>query len=65
MNVLLHDKCRGGLYSFPSLEHSSSKCVLSIVRPLLRCWHERLGHPSMVIVQRVLDENKIAFFPIV
>jgi hypothetical protein len=24
-------------------------------------WHERLGHPSMVIVQHVLGDNKLAF----
>jgi hypothetical protein len=55
----VHDKCRGDLYHFPSLEHSSSKCVLSTVRLMLRCWHERLGHPSLFIVQRVLSENKL------
>jgi hypothetical protein len=34
---------------------------LSTVKLLLWHWHERLGHPSMVIVQRVLDDSKIAF----
>jgi hypothetical protein len=34
--VLMHGKCRGGLYPFPSLEQSSSKCLLSVVRPSLR-----------------------------
>jgi hypothetical protein len=57
--VLLHGKCRGGLYPFPSLEKSSPKCVLSTVRPSLWHWYERLGHPSMVILQRDLDDNKI------
>jgi hypothetical protein len=58
--VLLHGRCRGGLYPFPSLEHSSLKCVLSVVKPSLSHWHERLGHPSMIIVQKVLDKNKLA-----
>jgi hypothetical protein len=58
--VLLHSKCRGGLYPFSSLEQSSSsKCVLSVVKPSLSRWHERLGHPSMVIVQRVVGHNKL------
>jgi hypothetical protein len=54
-------RCRGGLYPFHSLEQSTTKCVLSTIKPSINWWHERLGHPSMVIVQRVLDENKLAF----
>jgi hypothetical protein len=59
--VFLRCRYRGGLYPFPSLVQSSSRCVLSMVKPSLWRWHERLDHPSMVIVQRVLDDNKIAF----
>jgi hypothetical protein len=58
--VILRGRCRGGLYPFPSLEHSlSSKCVWSTARPSLKRWHEWLGYPSLIIVQRVLDQNKI------
>jgi hypothetical protein len=35
--VLLRNKCKGGLYPLPSLEQSSSKCVLSTFRPSLWC----------------------------
>jgi hypothetical protein len=49
--VLLHSRCRGGLYSFPSLEQSTTKCVLSTIKPSINRWHERLSHPSRVIVQ--------------
>jgi hypothetical protein len=59
--VLLRGKCKGGLYPFPSLENAMSRCVLSTVRPSLTCWHDRLGHPSMIVVQKVLDANKISF----
>jgi hypothetical protein len=59
--VLLRGRCRGGLYPFLSLEQSSTKCVLSIVMPSISRWHERLGHPSMIIVQHVLGDNKLAF----
>jgi hypothetical protein len=48
--VLLHGRCRGGLYPFPSLEQSTTKYVLSTVKPSIMRWHERLGHPSMTIV---------------
>jgi hypothetical protein len=59
--VLPCGKCRGGLYPFPSLEQSSSsKCVLSVIKPSLSRWHKRLGHPSMIIVQRVVGNHKLA-----
>jgi hypothetical protein len=61
--ILLRNRCRGGLYPFPSLEESSSssRCALSVARTSLRRWHDRLGHPSMVIVQRVLVDNNLDF----
>jgi hypothetical protein len=59
--VLLHGKCRGGLYPFPSLEQSTTKCALSVVKPSNRRCHERLGHPSLVVFQRVLGDNKLAY----
>jgi hypothetical protein len=59
--TLLRDRCRGGIYPFPSLEQSTTKCVLSAIKPSINRWHERLGHPSIVVVQKVLDENKLAF----
>jgi hypothetical protein len=58
--VLLRGRCKGGLYPFPSLEQSTSKCALSTIKPTITHWHECLGHPSMVIVQRILDDNKLA-----
>jgi hypothetical protein len=59
--VLLHDKCRGGLYPFPSLEKSTTKCALSMVKSSISHWHECLSHPLHVVVQRVLDTNNLAF----
>jgi hypothetical protein len=60
--VLLRGRCKGGLYPFPALEHSSTRCVLNTIWPSLKCWHECLGHSSLVIVQRVLSNNNLAFF---
>jgi hypothetical protein len=60
-NMLLRDRCKGALYPFPSLEKSTTKCALSTVQPSINCWHECLGHPSMVVIHRVLDDNKLAF----
>jgi hypothetical protein len=59
--TVLHGRCMGGLYPFPSLEQSTTKCVLSAIKPSINQWHEHLGHSSMVVVKRVLDENKLAF----
>jgi hypothetical protein len=59
--VLLRDKCRGGLYPFPSLEYSTSKCALSTIKLSITRWHEHLGHPLMVIVRKVYDNNNLAF----
>jgi hypothetical protein len=59
--TILHGRCMGGLYPFPSLEQSTTKCVFSAINPLINWWHECLGHSSMVVVKRVLDENKLAF----
>jgi hypothetical protein len=61
-NVLLRGRCKGGLYPFPSLElsTSTSKCVLCTVKTSITRWHERLGHPSMVIMQHIFDDNKLA-----
>jgi hypothetical protein len=59
--ILLHSKCEGGLYPFPALEHSTTRCVLSTVRSSLKHWHQHLSHPSSVIIQRVLGDNKLAF----
>jgi hypothetical protein len=48
--VLLRDRCRGGLYTFPSLGKSTTKCVLSVIKPSINHCHARLIHPSMVII---------------
>jgi hypothetical protein len=57
--IILQGRCKGGLYPWPSLEQSSSKCVFIITKLLVARWHDRLGHPSMVIVSRVVQENKL------
>jgi hypothetical protein len=57
--VLLQSRCRGGLYPWPSLESSSSKCVLLATKPSVIRWHDRLGHPSMRVIDRVVRENNL------
>jgi hypothetical protein len=57
--VLLQGRCRGGLYPWPSLEYSSSKCVFLTTEPSVIRWHDRLGHPSMSAISRIVRENKL------
>jgi hypothetical protein len=33
--ALLEGRCKGGLYAWPSLEQSSSKCVFMITKPTI------------------------------
>jgi hypothetical protein len=57
--VLLQGRCKGGLYPWLSLEHSSSKYAFVVTKPSVVRWHDRLGHPSMVVVNRIVKDNKL------
>jgi hypothetical protein len=57
--VLLQGRCKGGIYPWPSLEHSSSKCAFVVIKPSVVRWHDRLGHPSMVVVSRIVKDNML------
>lgn len=59
--TILRGRCRGGLYPFPSLDSSSGKLALSVTKPSIIRWHDRLGHPSSVIVNKVLDKHSLSF----
>jgi hypothetical protein len=58
--VLLQGRCRGGIYPWSSLECSSSKCVFLAAKPSVIRWHDRLGHPSMRVIDRIVRENKLS-----
>jgi hypothetical protein len=57
--VLLQGRCRGGLYPWPSLEQSSSRCAFMITKPSIAMWYDQLGHPSMVVISRVVKEKNL------
>jgi hypothetical protein len=57
--VLLQGRCKGGLYPWPSLEHSSSKYAFVVTKPSVVRWHDRLGHPSMCVVSSIVKDNKL------
>ena len=55
-NLLLRGRCRDGLYSLPTFSQ-----VHHISKPSTTRWHHRLGHPSSVIVNRVLRDYNLSF----
>uniref|UniRef100_A0A0A9DK46 GAG-pre-integrase domain-containing protein n=1 Tax=Arundo donax TaxID=35708 RepID=A0A0A9DK46_ARUDO len=57
--TLLLGECGGGLYPPPSLEHSSTKCAVAVVKPISVRWHSWLGHPSSTIVQKVINHHSL------
>jgi hypothetical protein len=57
--VLLRGQCRGGLYPLKSTP--PFKQVFGATKlPAFR-WHDRLGHPSLPVVQQTLRNNKVPF----
>jgi hypothetical protein len=57
--ILLRGNCKGGLYSLKS-GSSSNKVTCGAIKSSTR-WHNRLGHPSFVVVEQVLSTNNIPF----
>ena len=53
--VLLEGKCKRGLYPIPAPEGQ----LLSAVKPSSTRWHNRLGHPALPIVNKVISQNKL------
>jgi hypothetical protein len=53
-------RCRNGLHPCPSLEQSSSsKCAFMTTKPSSVRWYDRLGHPSMSVISRLVSEGKL------
>jgi hypothetical protein len=50
--LLLKGRCHRGLYPLPS---SFARQVFGVSRPSFHKWHSHLGHPTMVIVQKVIS----------
>jgi hypothetical protein len=57
--VLLQGRCRGGLYPWLSLESSSLNYVFLATKPSVIRWHDRLDHPSMRVLYRIVRENSL------
>ena len=56
-NLLLQGRCQDGLYPLPS----STAQTYHVVKPSISRWHHRLGHPSSIIVDRVIRDNNLSF----
>jgi hypothetical protein len=59
--VIHQGKCEGGLYPLrlQSRGDESQKQILGVVKPSTSRWHSRLGHPSILIVERVVKDNNL------
>ena len=55
-DTILEGRCHKGLYPLPL---ASIKQVFSVDKPSLWRWHDRLGHPSLPIVIRVISGNSL------
>jgi histone deacetylase 1/2 len=61
--VLFRGPCYGGLYPLMPISNESSMLAFLTIKPSSSTWHRRLGHPSLFVVQQVLQRNKIAYTP--
>jgi hypothetical protein len=60
--VLLRGPCRGRLYPIPShVPPSLQKYASAIIKLSSDHWHNRLGHPSLHIVHRVIRDNNLSY----
>ena len=57
--VLLQGKGRRGLYPLKHIGGNVTKHVLSATKPSSDLWHRRLGHPSSIVVRKIISENKL------
>jgi hypothetical protein len=58
-STLLRGQCRDGLYPIPTSH--LDKFTFGVNKPSLTIWHERLGHPALQIVERVLRSFNLPF----
>jgi hypothetical protein len=58
--VLLHGKCKGGLYPLPPSTSRFQKLVFSAIKISVDRWHSQLGHPSRDIVCHVSSRNNLS-----
>ena len=59
--LLYHGRCIGGLYPITSEAFSRKhRQVYSVIKPSLARWHQRLGHPSSIIVKQVVNKGNLS-----
>ena len=62
--LLHHGRCVGGLYPIPSGALGRKRQhVYSVNKPSLARWHQRLGHPSSIIVKQIVNKVKLSLSP--
>jgi hypothetical protein len=63
--ILLHSRSKGGLYPIPLSRASSfsPSHALSGVTALSSHWHQRLGHPTNIVVQTIVKTHDLSCAP--
>jgi hypothetical protein len=56
--TILKEPCRHGLYPLPA-DHQVKQANV-VDKPTVSRWHNRLGHPSLPVVTRVIDSNNLS-----
>ena len=56
--TILEGPCRRGLYPLPT--DPPVKQANAVDKPIVSRWHNRLGHPSLPIVTKVIDSNNLS-----
>jgi hypothetical protein len=57
--VVLHRRCKGGLYPLPSSSSKLQKLILNVTRFSFAHWHNHLGHPARDIVLCIIRDNNL------
>src|SRR3954470_18735931 len=59
--LIHHGRCIGGLYPITSRVFSRKRRQFySVTKPSLARWHQRLGHPSSIVVKQVVNKGNLS-----
>ena len=60
--LIHHGRCIGGLYPITSRVFSRKRHrqAYSAIKPSLARWHQRLGHPSSIVVKQIVNKENLS-----
>jgi hypothetical protein len=60
-NTILEGRFLRGLYPIKTMQRPLNKFIAEIMKPSMKLWHVRLGHPSFSTIDYVLKNNELPF----